>query len=676
MRRRVQRASAAGRGGTDLATRLRVQRLLAGASLEPDDLPPSAILLVRSLPDPLPGRLRPHRAAVRAPPDWERAVRGALAERLRAAARPVHGVVPADAGSVLFADQAESLAAFARDAAAGVAARCWWWAALLRGLPGGDLARLAALWTRDARYVPAALEHLALWGEAERVLAALPVDQVTRILAAVARACDVPALLAAPPGRLRHPPSLTEPQRSAHAERDNPSGTIRGAVEEARDAAPGPSPAPPWERVVPPTLVRYTLGPERRALLGAALALHRAPLVARSPAFAEAFVRWRAAAAPVAAPPRPSRPEPTARPTTGPADAAPPPAPHQGEAAADREFARELPQLRDRPSPAAPHRRAPATDAAGRIGSSQDSEAASAPERSHSVARPDDPGRKQSEREPAEGADVQGVTPGTRNPAEEPARHAGPMQWRLPSLEPEQTHSGLCGVFYLVNVVRGLGYFRALDAHFRLPPVVGGWGWIELLARCLLHPSASAADDPIWRVLAGLDGRESDEPAGSGFVGTEVATLPETWARLVMEAGPSPEIPPDPPFAKGGTREVGTRRKGQPGTEGKSPFEKGGFRGIRRPGGEGPLHRFLDLVVPFVRLRLEATLRAAGADEPLETAMFRRVGLVQVTSSHVDVRMTLDQVTLPVRLAGLDASPGWVPELGRVVTFHFQERTS
>ena len=50
----------------------------------------------------------------------------------------------------------------------------------------------------------------------------------------------------------------------------------------------------------------------------------------------------------------------------------------------------------------------------------------------------------------------------------------------------------------------------------------------------------------------------------------------------------------------------------------------------------------------------------------------RRAGLT-LTATHVDVYMTLDQVDIAVRLAGLDANPGWVPALGRVVTFYFDE---
>jgi hypothetical protein len=43
------------------------------------------------------------------------------------------------------------------------------------------------------------------------------------------------------------------------------------------------------------------------------------------------------------------------------------------------------------------------------------------------------------------------------------------------------------------------------------------------------------------------------------------------------------------------------------------------------------------------------------------------------SASHIDVHYPLNAVRLPVRLAGLDINPGWVPWLGRVVSFHYTE---
>ena len=44
---------------------------------------------------------------------------------------------------------------------------------------------------------------------------------------------------------------------------------------------------------------------------------------------------------------------------------------------------------------------------------------------------------------------------------------------------------------------------------------------------------------------------------------------------------------------------------------------------------------------------------------------------IHFTPSHVDMYLPLSAVQLPVRLAGLDINPGWLPWLGRVVTFHY-----
>lgn len=47
---------------------------------------------------------------------------------------------------------------------------------------------------------------------------------------------------------------------------------------------------------------------------------------------------------------------------------------------------------------------------------------------------------------------------------------------------------------------------------------------------------------------------------------------------------------------------------------------------------------------------------------------------VYYTPSHVDLYAPLNSVRLPIRLAGLDLNPGWLPWLGRVVTFHYEGR--
>ncbi|MFL6107560.1 MAG: hypothetical protein ACJ72L_11395 [Marmoricola sp.] len=55
---------------------------------------------------------------------------------------------------------------------------------------------------------------------------------------------------------------------------------------------------------------------------------------------------------------------------------------------------------------------------------------------------------------------------------------------------------------------------------------------------------------------------------------------------------------------------------------------------------------------------------------PVET--FIRPGTVLISRTHVDVVLRIDQIDLAARACGLDQDPGWVPELGRIVLFHFE----
>jgi hypothetical protein len=85
----------------------------------------------------------------------------------------------------------------------------------------------------------------------------------------------------------------------------------------------------------------------------------------------------------------------------------------------------------------------------------------------------------------------------------------------------------------------------------------------------------------------------------------------------------------------------------------------------------------LDTRPPKVRnpVRLGAAVRPVrrfltAHDIPVST--FTQPGQVVVSRTHVDVVLGLDQIDLRARTCGLDQDPGWVPELGRVVLFHFE----
>ena len=92
------------------------------------------------------------------------------------------------------------------------------------------------------------------------------------------------------------------------------------------------------------------------------------------------------------------------------------------------------------------------------------------------------------------------------------------------------------------------------------------------------------------------------------------------------------------------------------------------------------LAHWLALATPAVRLYMDRLLDQA-TDPHKEIAPDRTLsinnllqanGRLYVTGTHVDLIMNLAELSLPVRLAGLDFNPGWLVDFGRVVMFHYE----
>jgi hypothetical protein len=190
--------------------------------------------------------------------------------------------------------------------------------------------------------------------------------------------------------------------------------------------------------------------------------------------------------------------------------------------------------------------------------------------------------------------------------------------------------TALAGAFYLVNVVRRLGP--------ALPEALEGWDLVDGLARGLLCDADDGDGDPVhdalWAALAELAGRDPGAPIGRAAAPCGDRGVPADWrtaAGVALDAGRLDGALAAPLSA------------------------------CARSG--------LELAVPALRVWLARELDVAPG---LVTAeLIRCPGRVHVTRTHVDVVMALAAVSLPIRRAGLDADPGWVPGLARVVRFHF-----
>jgi hypothetical protein len=79
---------------------------------------------------------------------------------------------------------------------------------------------------------------------------------------------------------------------------------------------------------------------------------------------------------------------------------------------------------------------------------------------------------------------------------------------------------------------------------------------------------------------------------------------------------------------------------------------------------------WLSLILPYIEVRLAESLELPVPDAVL--LVLQQRGNLYVSSSHIDLVLDLDCVSLPLRRSGLDANPGWQPEFARIVSFHFR----
>jgi hypothetical protein len=180
-------------------------------------------------------------------------------------------------------------------------------------------------------------------------------------------------------------------------------------------------------------------------------------------------------------------------------------------------------------------------------------------------------------------------------------------------------HTGYGGLFYLLNIAlawRVYGDFT-MPRHpgISLPP----WDLLAWTGRTWFGRDFEA--DPLWPLLAELAGRDLPALPGDDFDDAPDWTAP---ADAVVDCAAAQAE-------------------------------------------SHPRRRWLQ----HWRLSVEARLRTAlGCGEGIELLCRHRAG-VAVSEAAVDVSLSLAALPLPIRFAGLDRDPGWIPAAGRSVIFHF-----
>ena len=251
--------------GDPVSARLRAARILDAASFRPPGLPPSAILVIRELRDPLPGMFPGSGSTIQPPPTWNRALASRIEMIARYARRPALEAVADNTAAVLFLDAGEMIACFARDWLRGTVFRRWWWE---RWKPNAATeTALLDLWLTYPIDIPAVLDHLARSGDVVEFARRLSPAGIERV---VGRVLETFAL------------------RELHVALSNSGGSTPG---ENPPGAADETSAPPWERIAPDS-THSSLPPAAQVLIGVGLTLARAPLLARRSDYAESAQRW------------------------------------------------------------------------------------------------------------------------------------------------------------------------------------------------------------------------------------------------------------------------------------------------------------------------------------------------------------------------------------------------
>lgn len=605
--------------GQDLVARQRAESRITSLDLAPHGFTDRAVLVVR--------RVR-WRADRRLP----ETARADLDDLYRHAGRPGSGQAPdPGAPAVLFADEAELLACLTRDTVAGHLTR-WYWRHLAPTGPARIGAVLTVAWTARVRWLPAALAALPA-ADAARAVSTLVPREALHVLRALLAEYAVPA---APP-LARLPASGPGDSATSDGESLPPVPGVRAAP--TRDGAPVAHAAmmaralPPWRQWLgdsgPP------LPPEHEALLGVAVMLHAAPVLARRPGFVgqvEAWLRTPTAARPGGPPQPQARLYPDGAPAALPA--------------------RVVSGARTTVVP----------DAA-------------------TTFRPNPP-MAPGEVEPVSVEPVSVEPPG-RIPVEPTgAVVTGDLATELAAAPTAAPWAGgvpsrFASVLYLVNVLSWLD----VPAAWPQGALPSGWAIVELLARHLLTEEAAPRDDPLWTLLAGLDGREPGTVADAGVGANDPLCLPAAWlrrwtpepaswvwaerqGRLILADEQRGFVVADVPGTAADADRTASAELARLDAAGVPGSMRPGTLPPARPAGAPGPARWSAVVGQFVAWLLASREVTAGA--------LAQPGRIAVTRTHVDVVLDLERIDLAARICGLDRDPGWVPDLGRIVAFHFE----
>ena len=84
-----------------------------------------------------------------------------------------------------------------------------------------------------------------------------------------------------------------------------------------------------------------------------------------------------------------------------------------------------------------------------------------------------------------------------------------------------------------------------------------------------------------------------------------------------------------------------------------------------------PRQRWLSWLLSYLQARLALALGIDASTNDVAALLCRQPASVRCDMTTLQVRLPLATLPLPVRIAGLDRDPGWIPAAGRALQFQF-----
>lgn len=675
-----------GKVNNDIALRLSVSGFLEHADMRAKSMAPSAILIVRRIRDPMPGIVPEHSGTRLRHSGWEQALQSRLDDMVRQASRPESGRLNVDASteSVIFSDMAEMLACFVFDLSTAKAASCWWWKSLLRNCPFSRPVNeaVASRLAEDIELLPAVITRLHGWNRAKEVLLSLRSENVKALIRLVSDAYALKTLIK----DMSTLPEYTHPDSSDAGGRAVAGDSDRHVDAKAADSIyikeVGYSRDTIWNELLPNIQLPQGLPATHRFLLSLALALQRSPWRCRDASIQHVMAAaWHRDVIPASRENKRSAiryHEPRVSPETGESLART----EKHNLFSVQGSKQDQPVTMEPSETRNPSRRKVDRPYLKLLSTSE-------------LHHSDKPHTENGLVETQVANRIEKNNEGDNVSA---ALHPDVRTSRTISMAAQQAWSeeGLLtewgGVLYLINIIEKLELPHCFEHLMPVIATLSPWAVLELLARALLSDSdEDVFDDPLWECLAQLDGRDAAMPITEHGASITQYRIPLTWLQQVATSTA------DVAYASKGGRlrlwsedryllaDLSLQCKGSAAETARSLLASLGDMAQQRLCRQAfdrapvaPLNRnMLNTNSPAIRFWLASVMPYIyyflHKEYPDFTAeQLRCRGHLYLTDTHMDFNTAMDNISLVARKSGLDQNPGWLPDYGKVIKFHFE----